>query len=286
MATPPGKFAATLTSRLRQYKREADLGLRAWENRARGACSGFALCHPGREGYALTMSKHTLSIYESGEYLANDRDWHAADGPYKADWIAALLRDNGIVPQRIVDIGSGSGEVLAQLAKHFPSAVMEGWDISPQAHAIASEKSRPGLKFNHGTWRPAQADLTMAIDVFEHVPDYLGFLNEMKRADGLKVFHIPLDLSVQGLLRNRNLMFVRKIYGHLHYFCKDTALATLEDCGFEIIDWRYTHGAEDLPNRILRTRVFNIPRRLVRLLFGEDACARVMGGCSLLVLAR
>src|SRR5690606_11192388 len=194
------------------------------------------------------MNEHSVSMYESGEYLANNRDWHAADAPFKAKWIAALLKDNGIEPGRVVEIGSGSGEVLMQLAKHYPSAAMEGWDISPQAHAIASQKARPGLSFHNEMWEPADADLTMAIDMFEHVPDYMGFLEHMKRAGGFKMFHIPLDLSVQGLLLNRNLMYGRKTIGHLHYFCKDTALATLEDCGFEVIDYRYTHGAEELPN--------------------------------------
>lgn len=232
------------------------------------------------------MNEQPASIYQSGEYLAHNPGWHAADAPYKADWIAALLKDNDVDPKRIVEIGSGSGEVLVQLARHYPDAEMHGWDVSPQAHAIASQKVRPGLSFHHGTWQRDDADLTLAIDVFEHVPDYMGFLETMKRAGGLKMFHIPLDLSAQGLLLNRNLMHGRKMLGHLHYFCKDTALATLEDCGFEIIAWRYTRGAEELPDRPLRTRLFNLPRLLMRQLLGEDFAARVMGGYSLLVLAR
>jgi cyclopropane fatty-acyl-phospholipid synthase-like methyltransferase len=224
------------------------------------------------------------SIYDSGEYLAHNPDWHEADAPYKADWIAALLRKNHVEPRRIVEVGSGSGEVLVQLARHFPNARLEGWDVSPQAHAIAGPKSREGIEFHLGAWEPGDADLTMAIDVFEHVEDYMGFLRRMKRARGLKLFHIPLDLSVQGMLLGRGIPTVRKTIGHLHYFYKYTALATLEDCGFEVLDWRYTHGAEELPNRKLRTRLFNIPRRLLRAL-NEDWAVRVMGGASMLVLA-
>jgi len=41
----------------------------------------------------------------------------------------------------------------------------------------------------------------MAIRLFEHVEDYLGFLRKMKTKATFKVFHIPLDLSVQTVLR-------------------------------------------------------------------------------------
>lgn len=223
------------------------------------------------------------SIYETGEYLANNPDWHCSDAPHKARWIVEILERNRLDLRHIVEIGSGAGEVLSQLALHFPAAQLEGWDISSQAHAIAQPKSRPGLKFHLGQWTPHPASLTMAIDVFEHIPDYMGFLRQMKGAPGRKLFHIPLDLSVQALLRVKGLMHARSMTGHLHYFCKDTALATLKDCGFEVLDWRYTYGS-DLPNRKLRTRVLNVPRHAARA-FNEDLAVRIFGGASMLVLA-
>jgi 2-polyprenyl-3-methyl-5-hydroxy-6-metoxy-1,4-benzoquinol methylase len=44
-------------------------------------------------------------------------------------------------------------------------------------------------------------DVVMAIDVFEHVEDYLGFIRRLRVKGEYKVFHIPLDLSVQTVLR-------------------------------------------------------------------------------------
>jgi len=224
------------------------------------------------------------AIYDNGEYLTRNPGWHEGDAPHKARWIADFLITHECGPRHIVEIGSGSGEVLVQLSRLLPDTTMEGWDISPQAHAIAGGKSAEGLQFHHGAYKPADADLTMALDVFEHVDDYLGFLRDMKKAAGLKLFHIPLDLSAQGLLRGKGLLHTRRKNGHLHYFCKDTALATLEDCGFKVLGWRYTHGAEELPNRPLRTRLFNLPRKLMRAI-DEDMAVRLMGGASMLVLA-
>ncbi|MGN6498658.1 MAG: hypothetical protein ACTHKM_00745, partial [Tsuneonella sp.] len=128
------------------------------------------------------------------------------------------------------------------------------------------------------------ADLLMAIDVIEHVEDYMGFVRDTRGKAALKLFHIPLDLSVQGLLRNSPLMRARRLVGHLHYFSKDTALATLRDCGHEVIDWSYTHSAETMPDSA-RTRLFNVGRRAMRLI-DTDFAVTLMGGASVLVLTR
>jgi cyclopropane fatty-acyl-phospholipid synthase-like methyltransferase len=228
------------------------------------------------------------TIYESGAYLENNPDWHEADAPLKAQWIAAILKRNGLQPQSIVEVGTGSGEILVQLRGLLPGAKMEGYDISPVAFAIAKAKAAEGLAFHHADFLAAETgpfDLLMAIDVFEHVEDYIGFIRALKPRAEWKLFHIPLDLSVQGLLRGSPLMYSREVVGHLHYFSKDTALATLKDSGLEVVDWNYTHGAETAPNRALRTRLFNLPRRIVRAV-SEDFGVRVMGGASMMVLAR
>lgn len=179
-------------------------------------------------------------IYHSGVYLEHNPDWGAGDAPTKAQWITEILKRNWIEPVHVVEIGSGSGQILAELKTKFPDALIEGYDISPQAHAIASPKATDQLRFYHGDYFSMYGeapDLLMAIDVFEHVDDYMGFLRAMKPLAPLKLFHIPLDLSVQAVLRGSSIMRARKTLGHLHYFTKDTALATLQDCGYEIADW-------------------------------------------------
>ena len=230
----------------------------------------------------------TEGRYHSGEYLASNPDWHAADSPSKARWIADILDRNNVEPQHIVEVGSGAGEVLVELQKRYPWAQFEGYDISPDAHAIAAPKSRGGLSFHNADYLTVDApapDLLMAVDVFEHVEDYMAFLRTIKPKAPLTLFHIPLDLSVQGLLRGKPILGARQMLGHLHYFFKDTALAILDDCGYEIIDWNYTHGAELLPNRALRTRMLNTPRRIARAI-NEDFAVRLMGGASIMVLTR
>ena len=227
-------------------------------------------------------------MYQDGEYLKHNPDWHAADAPFKARWIAELMARHNLVPDSIAEVGCGSGEVLAQLADAFPQAQLSGYDISPQAHAIAQRLQSDRLSVYLGDFLQTTTpnfDLVMAIDVFEHVEDYMGFIKALRTKGRWKIFHIPLDLSVQGVLRGTGIMRARTTLGHLHYFTRETALATLVDCGFEIVDWRYTFGAELLPGRRLTTRLTNLLRAPLRML-GEDLAVRVLGGASVLVLTR
>jgi hypothetical protein len=131
---------------------------------------------------------------------------------------------------------------------------------------------------------PVEFDVAMAIDVFEHVEDYFDFLRRLRTKATYKVFHIPLDLSALSLLR-REPSRMRKGVGHIHYFDKDIALASLEDTGHEIIDWTYTSGRTELPNLGWKSRLMKGPRKAVYAL-NADLAVRAFGGYSLLVLAR
>jgi len=128
-------------------------------------------------------------------------------------------------------------------------------------------------------------DIVLAIDVFEHIEDYLGFLRKLRDKGTYKIFHIPLDLSVQAVWRRTPIRRAREQMGHLHFFTKETALAALETAGYNVLDWFYTAGSLEAPTRRWTARVLAVPRKLLFALH-QDAAARWLGGFSLLVLAQ
>jgi hypothetical protein len=87
----------------------------------------------------------------------------------------------------------------------------------------------------------------------------------------------------QRVLRSRPIMREREQAGHLHYFTKETALATLKDAGHEIIDWYYTPGAIANP-RSIKAQLASWPRKLLSMM-NQDLVVRILGGYPLLVLA-
>lgn len=227
------------------------------------------------------------SIYLTGDYLNSNPTWHEEDSLWKAKNISKLLKDNKIHPSTVVEVGCGAGEILNSLSNMFGETVnFYGYEISPQAYSISKLKEKKNLFFsNLMDDLPASFDLAMAIDVFEHIDDYLGFLRKLKSRAQNQVFHIPLDLSVQTVLRRSPIMHARKVAGHIHYFTKETALASLMDAGYEIVDWRYTNSSLELSNLGWLTTLMKLPRKMLFWL-NKDFCVRVLGGFSLLVLAK
>jgi hypothetical protein len=126
-------------------------------------------------------------------------------------------------------------------------------------------------------------DLLLLIDVFEHVEDYMGFLRKLAGRARWFVFHVPLEMHMSALLRDRQI-YARQKVGHLHYFSRATALATLEDTGFRIVDDQLTNlSQETIEGQRALTRVANVARRGVQSV-SQKLAAKILGGYSLLVL--
>lgn len=227
------------------------------------------------------------SIYQTGEYVAKNPTYHVEDSSWKAEQILQMIAKNRLEPRTVCEVGCGAGEILRQLQSRLPAATeFFGYEISPQAFALCQERANERLQFKCEDLITANAphfDLLLCIDVFEHVPDYLSFLREVRSKAHYKIFHIPLDMSAQWVLRGRPILREREQAGHLHYFMKDTALASLRDSGYKVLDTAYTAGAIDHP-RSIKARLASWPRRLLAKV-NEDLVVRVMGGYSLLVLS-
>jgi len=227
------------------------------------------------------------NIYLDGEYIANNPTWGEQDSPWKAEQLVRILEKNRIHASSIAEIGCGVGEILVQLQDRLPPGIeFDGFDIAPEAIARAKLKERQRLRFHLGDLlaSPQTFDVLLVIDVFEHVPDYLGFLEGCQRKAHHKIYHIPLDIHVSSVIRGA-LTQGRKHDGHLHYFSAETALASLADTGHRIIDSFYTDGAIALYrfDPTPRRRLANLARRALMSLSTHWA-ARLVGGFSLLVL--
>jgi 2-polyprenyl-3-methyl-5-hydroxy-6-metoxy-1,4-benzoquinol methylase len=225
--------------------------------------------------------------YVDGTYLEKRPDWFSADSPWKARKIAEIIADNGLRPTTVCEVGCGAGEVLRELSKSFPTALFDGYEVSPQAYKLCQQRASERVRFHLADLLQCEVtfDLLLVIDVFEHLEDYFAFLVQLRSKARQMIFHIPLDLSASALIRPKALVRARQSIGHLHYFTRETALAALEDAGYRVIDHRLTRGALELGKGGLRTRVGNVPRRILRLLVGDDMTQRLLGGYSVLALA-
>lgn len=228
-----------------------------------------------------------IYVEENSKYLKANPTWHVEDSPWKAKQISKMLKRNSIELKSIAEVGCGVGEILNQLYQVMPNDVnFIGYDISFDAISLAKSRENERLSFKQENFLETnyKYDLLLMIDVFEHVDDYLGFLRSCKNKSKYTIFHIPLDIDVLGILRNVPIK-TRKSVGHLHYFTKHTALATLADCGYEILDSFYTAGMLELPNKKLKSKIAAIPRKIMYRI-NKDFAVTLLGGYSLLVLTK
>jgi hypothetical protein len=136
---------------------------------------------------------------------------------------------------------------LDKLFHALPETVQfSGYDIAIDAINLAKsfEKDRLHFYCSDIFSNEDYFDLLLILDVFEHVPDY-GFLEKCREKATYKFFIIPLDISLVNIVTNRLSRLYDKA-GHLHFFNEDTALLTLRNCGYEIIDYTYRIAKSNL----------------------------------------
>ena len=225
------------------------------------------------------------SIYSTGEYFSKNPGWHQDHSQFKSSLVKRILKNNCILPSRILEVGCGAGGVLEDLYLTVqPKPFCLGYDVSPQAYSLAAKRQVTGLEFRLGSppLDTSSFDVVLAMDVLEHVEDYLGFIRMLKSLGSWKIFHIPLDLSMISMYRPSYLQQAREYVGHIHYFTRETALASLEQAGLVVKDWFYTSVHLELgANGQKRLQI------LRKFLFfrNPDLCSRLLGDLSILVLA-
>ena len=236
------------------------------------------------------MKVSSNDLYVNGEYFKNNPDWDIADAKWKVDVIFNLLQKNNITPKEVIEVGCGAGENLVELLKRDSSIEkLSGYDISPQAFALANKKSSDKICFYNEDFSVKEnvtADLLLVIDVVEHVDDYYGFLRRLKSKSSYFVFHIPLDLSGRTVMKPHVMLQQRQSVGHIHYFTKEMVQWALKDTGYEVIDWAYTRPVVDVEPADSVKRFIKKILRNFSFAVNKEWSVKKWGGYSMMILAK
>jgi 2-polyprenyl-3-methyl-5-hydroxy-6-metoxy-1,4-benzoquinol methylase len=152
----------------------------------------------------LSAENTRSSIYSDGEYEQKNPSWHAEDSPWKAEHILRALAFLPQPPRALCEVGCGAGEILRQLGTALDSEAVDlvGYDISPQAIALAQARAGRRLRFVLGdpNTDALHFDVLLAIDVIEHVEDYFSFLRSIRNKADHFIFHIPIEINCESML--------------------------------------------------------------------------------------
>jgi SAM-dependent methyltransferase len=179
-----------------------------------------------------------VQVYDSGW---EDRwDDMKRYGPYSRHvrrWIHHLIAPLNFTS--VLDAGCGQGEMLREIQAHYPQVNhVAGIDFSPTSVEITRQRISVGrfevidLQTEH---LDAVYDLTLSIDVMEHIPDDQAALINLRRMTG----KYTLVSSIQG---NFLPQWEADTVGHVRNYRHGELIAKMEQAGFvieRVIEWGF-----------------------------------------------
>lgn len=185
----------------------------------------------------LDTAKGTASSLDDWESHWSEYSDSASDNPaqeYRRQIITAFIERTG-VPKRVLDIGSGQGDLLSSLRDRWPSAELAGLELSAEGIRRAREKV-PSASFVQidlltATEVPREmegwAEVAVCSEVLEHVDDPVRLLRSAAPCiapGGLLVVTVP------GGPRTAFDRFI----GHRRHFRPAALRSVLQQAGLEV----------------------------------------------------
>ena len=156
-------------------------------------------------------------LYTHDRYIAHNPTLHEEDSPWKIGLLLPLLEEfvqRLDKPQRLVvlDCGGGKGLILKAVASHLK----ERFAIQTDKYALdlspgmleAQKQENPDLQkmlqenIGRTSLQNKEVDLTMMIDVIEHVSDPARAMAEIQRFSKYALFKVPLEDNLVPRLWN------------------------------------------------------------------------------------
>jgi len=233
---------------------------------------------------------------KSKEYYAKNPSYHVEDAEFKwnnFEKAILLSKIDFSKANSIGEIGCGSGQILSFAKKSglFKDTEYVGYDTNPDAINLAKSLD-PSIKFLNEDLTnknlEKEFDILIVSDVFEHVDDYYGFLQALKRKAKYLIFNIPLQMNLISLLRRKNIFEISyNQVGHLHFFSNKTAKLALEKNGYQILHTAYAKNRffEIKKQFTVKKFLIVIPEFLLGLI-NEDLSSDIFGGYSLVAITK
>ncbi|MCA3030158.1 MAG: class I SAM-dependent methyltransferase [Rhodocyclaceae bacterium] len=173
------------------------------------------------------------NVHYEGSYSPSEMHWRRICAADKAKNIQSLLPSN--FSGSVLEVGCGTGAVLAALAKHQIGTRHVGVDVTdPLEHAEPSALQLDLRTFD-GVTLPFESrsfDLVFASHVVEHVLHPRAFLLELQRVSRhLLYVEVPCELHKRAT--HKSLQAGLDI-GHINPFSRETFLLLLQSTGLEV----------------------------------------------------
>jgi SAM-dependent methyltransferase len=207
-----------------------------------------------------SINEYTKNLYLTDEYIIKNPSLHEEDSPWKVSKIIPLIdKFTGYLNKdeiNLLDVGGGAGLILNAVSTYIEKSYgikvnKFALDLSPGMLEI-QKKRNPDLKkaLNEDICKTSlstkEIDLTLMIDVLEHVPNPTEALGEVKRISKFVILKVPLEDNL--LLKTLN--FVRggkprqraiETIGHINIYNFGKLKHQIEKHTGRILDFYFTN---------------------------------------------
>lgn len=166
----------------------------------------------------------------------------------KPDWVRVNARDKaanirhfcaGVPHDTILDIGSGPGEVMRELAEHKFGRAFTATDITDSGLSLLRADPFPGLERavtfdgDRLPFADGQFDLAVLSHVVEHLDNPRITIMEAARVARHVYMEVPLEYC--ALNRRMGRRFQLDKTGHINFYTPNLARLLVESCGLEVL---------------------------------------------------
>jgi ubiquinone/menaquinone biosynthesis C-methylase UbiE len=201
------------------------------------------------------------NIYSNDEYVSKNPTLHEEDANWKLEHIIPqidkIIIEKGHTGTEIVllDVGGGTGTILQEIAKyiskeHNLTVKKIIIDLSPKALEIQTKNNADYYKalnedISKTSLSDKEVDITLMIDVLEHIPNPIMALQEIKRVSKTAIFKIPLESNIFENIFNilTNGKVAKKLeqqYGHVNRYRTGKFISQIKRTSGKVVELRYT----------------------------------------------
>jgi ubiquinone/menaquinone biosynthesis C-methylase UbiE len=206
-------------------------------------------------------------LYSSDQYLKDNPDLFEIDIPFKLnnilpyiDKFAKNINKNEI---DLLDVGGGNGIILKRVSDYITNTygiIVNKYiiDLSP-GMILKQCNNNPDIKkcLNENICKTSfgdnEFDLTLMIDVLEHVPQHDIALKELNRISNFVLFKVPLEknlfFDVMNLITLGKSKELNKQNGHINLYSPYSLKVTIETFYGKLIGYNYTNMNKELYQR-------------------------------------
>jgi ubiquinone/menaquinone biosynthesis C-methylase UbiE len=219
--------------------------------------------------------------YYDNVYSDQERNWRRICAVDKADHVAKLLGLRQREIQNVLEVGCGTGDVIARLTALKIGNEFVGVDVVDPKMNNDTVRDIPNLSFVRQTtdtlpFEDASFDLVVASHVLEHVTDERHFLKELARVSRRYIYvEVPCELHFRTTFSS--LQSTLNI-GHINAYSPQSFALTLATSGLDIVDLQYfdhsvdalafhSSRARGVMKRLLRSTLLGLNKNLAAKLF-------------------